>query len=57
MFEGVTLPFTSTDVLTGAMGFLGVVGSLVILGIAVRFTPQILSVVFSALGGRGRRGA
>lgn len=55
MFEGVTLPFTSVEVLTGAMGFLGVIGSLVILGIAVRFTPQILSVVFSALGGRGKK--
>lgn len=54
MFDSVTLPFTSTEVLSNAMGFLGVIASLVLLGIAISLTPRIIAVIKSAIGRGGR---
>lgn len=54
MFSGVSLPFTSTEVLTESMGLIGVISSLIILAIALALTPQIISIIKGAIG-RSRR--
>lgn len=54
MFTGVTLPFTAAELLGGAFDFIALLGPLIILGIAVMFTPRIVSVIKNAIGS-GRR--
>lgn len=53
-FTGVTLPFDAGDLLSSAMGFLGVVGPFVLLGLAIVFVPKIIGVIRNAAGTRGR---
>lgn len=53
-FTGVTLPFDAADLLSSAMGLLGVVGPFVLLGLAIVFTPKIIAVIRNAAGTRGR---
>lgn len=53
-FTGVTLPFTASDVLTSTMGLIGVVASLVILGIVVGFAPRLVSFIKSAITSRSK---
>lgn len=55
MFDGVTLPFSASELLTGTFEFITILGPLIILGIAVMFTPRIVAVIKNAIGsGRGR---
>ncbi|MGG5253532.1 hypothetical protein ACQYAD_08555 [Neobacillus sp. SM06] len=53
-FTGVTLPFSASDLLSSAMGFLGVVGPFVLLGLAIVFVPKIISVIRSAAATKGK---
>jgi hypothetical protein len=52
-FTGVTLPFAAGDLLTSSMGLIGVVGSFILLGLAVMFTPKIISVIRAAAATKG----
>ncbi|MGG0718385.1 hypothetical protein ABE096_12445 [Robertmurraya massiliosenegalensis] len=53
---GITLPFTVNDMVTAGMALLGVVGAFVLLGLAFRFVPKIITVIFSAFrSGSGGR--
>lgn len=47
-FSGITLPFTSNDMLTAGVALLGVVGGIVLLAIAFRVVPMLISLIFSA---------
>lgn len=53
-FSGVSLPFDAGDLLSSAMGLLGVLGPFVLLGLALAFTPKIISVIRSAAATRGK---
>lgn len=53
-FSGVSLPFSASDLLSSAMGLLGVLGPFVLLGLALAFTPKIISVIRSAAATRGK---
>ncbi|MFP3674968.1 hypothetical protein SB724_19215 [Bacillus sp. SIMBA_031] len=52
-FSGVKMPFNGSDVLQSSMSFVGALGSLVLLGLAVFFAPRIFRVIRSAVGGSG----
>ncbi|MGG5253531.1 hypothetical protein ACQYAD_08550 [Neobacillus sp. SM06] len=52
-FSTVSLPFNAADLLSSAMGFLGVVGPFVLLGLAIVFVPKIISVIRSAAATKG----
>lgn len=54
MFEGVTLPFTASELLGGTFDFIKLLGPLIILGIAVMFTPRIIQVIKGAIGRGGK---
>lgn len=54
MFDGLSLPFTAGEVLGGAFEFMKLLGPLIILGIAVYFTPRIIAVVKSAISTGGK---
>ncbi|WP_203557687.1 hypothetical protein [Bacillus sp. B15-48] len=49
-FTGVSLPFSVTDLLTSGSGLLGLVGGFVLLGLAFKFVPRIISVIRSSFG-------
>lgn len=52
---GITLPFSAGDLLTAGVALLGVVGAFVLLGLAFRVVPKLVSLIvnaFSAGGGR-----
>lgn len=53
-FSGVSLPFSAGDLLSSSMGLLGVLGPFVLLGLALLFTPKIISVIRSAAATRGK---
>lgn len=53
-FTGVSLPFDAADLLSSAMGLLGVVGPFVLLGLAIVFTPKIIGVIRNAANTRSR---
>ena len=48
-FTGVKLPFNATDLLTSATGLLGVVGTLVALGIAFPLVMKLIGIIKGAL--------
>lgn len=54
-FTGVTLPFTSTDLLTSAMGLVGLLGTFILLGIVIGFAPRLIAVIKGAVGQGGRK--
>ena len=54
MFDGVTLPFTAAELLGGTFEFITMLSPLIILGIAVMFTPKIINVIKGAMGRGGR---
>jgi len=55
MFEGVTLPFEVSDLLTAAMGLVKLLGPFVLLGLALVFAPRIIRVIRTSIGGSGRQ--
>lgn len=54
MFDSVTLPFQASELLTSAMGFIGLLGPFVLLGIAIALTPRIIAVIRGAVGRGGK---
>lgn len=54
-FEGVTLPFSVTDLVSSGNALLGLVGAFVLLGMAFVFVPKLIGLIrnsFSAARGR-----
>jgi hypothetical protein len=49
-FTGVTLPFSVADLASSGNALLGLVGSFVLLGLAFKFVPKIISVIRNAFG-------
>lgn len=47
-FSGITLPFSAADLLSSAMGLVGVLGAFVLLGLAVTFAPRIIGLINNA---------
>lgn len=47
-FAGVTLPFTPNDLLTAGVALLGVVGGFVLLALAFKVVPKLISLVVGA---------
>lgn len=53
---GITLPFEASDLLTAGVALLGVVGAFVLLGLAFRVVPKLISLIVNAFtAGGGRR--
>lgn len=53
-FSGVTMPFSVNDLLNSTMGLVGLVGSFVLLGVAIAFAPRIVSFIKGAITSRSR---
>lgn len=56
-FAGITLPFTAADLLSAGVALLGVVGAFVLLGLAFKVVPKLVSLIvgaFSRSAGSGR---
>ncbi len=47
-FSGITLPFTAQDLLTAGVGLLGVVGAFVLLALAFKVVPRLISLIMGA---------
>lgn len=57
-FAGITLPFSAGDLLTAGVALLGVVGTFVLLGLAFRVVPKLVSLIVGAFtAGGGKRAA
>lgn len=54
MFEGVTLPFTTGEIVTGAMDLIKVLGPVVAIALALVLAPRLIKIIKGALGGGGR---
>lgn len=55
-FSGITLPFTASDLLTSGVALLGVVGAFVLLGLAFKVVPKLVSLIVGAFrGGAGSK--
>lgn len=53
-FAGVTLPFSVTDLISSGNALLGIVGTFVLLGLAFRFVPKLITLIGQAFkGGSG----
>ena len=55
-FSGISLPFSAADLLTAGVALLGVVGAFVLLGLAFKVVPKLVTLIVGAFtaGGRGR---
>lgn len=53
-FSGVTVPFSVNDLLQSSMGLVGLVGTFVLLGIAIGFAPRIVNFIKGAITGRAK---
>lgn len=47
-FSGITLPFSANDLLTAGVSLLGVVGAFVLLALAFRVVPKLISLIVNA---------
>jgi hypothetical protein len=50
-FSGVSLPFTVSDLLSSGNALLGLVGTFILLGLAFKFVPKIISLIGFAFAG------
>lgn len=50
-FAGITLPFTAQDLLTAGVGLLGVVGAFVLLALAFKVVPKLISLIMGSFRG------
>lgn len=53
--SGISLPFAAGDLLSAGVALLGVVGAFVLLGLAFKVVPKLVSLIvnaFTASGGR-----
>lgn len=54
--SGITMPFTAGDLLSAGVALLGVVAAFVLLGLAFRVVPKLVSLVVNAFtAGGGKR--
>jgi hypothetical protein len=53
-FTGVSLPFNVTDLLTSSMGLLGIVGSFVLLALAIAYVPKLIGVIRASANTKGK---
>lgn len=53
-FAGITLPFSSADLLTAGVGLLGVVGGFVLLALAFKVVPKLISLIVGSFRGSSR---
>lgn len=54
-FSGITLPFGVNDLVSSGSALLGLVGAFVLLGLAFKFVPKLISLIVGAFrGGAGR---
>lgn len=53
-FTGITLPFTANDLLTAGVSLLGVVGAFVLLALAFKVVPKLISLVVGAFRTSGK---
>lgn len=44
-FSAVKLPFQATDLLTSGVSLLGVLGSFILLGLAIAFVPKLIGII------------
>lgn len=49
-FTKITLPFSATDLLSGGVGLLGVVGAFVLLGMAFMVVPKLIRMIRGSFG-------
>lgn len=55
-FSSITLPFSASDLLQAGVALLGVVGAFVLLGLAFRVVPKLISLITGAFRqGAGNR--
>jgi hypothetical protein len=53
-FTGISLPFSVTDLLSSSMGLLGIVGSFVLLGLAIVYVPKLIGVIRASANTKGK---
>lgn len=53
-FGAVKLPFTSADLLTAGVGLLGVVGGFVLLALAFKVVPKLISLIVGSFRGSSK---
>ena len=53
-FAGVTLPFSVADLIASGNGLLGLIGTFVLLGLAFKFAPKVISLIRTAFGSSAR---
>lgn len=53
-FTGISLPFSVNDMVSTSMAVLGIVGTFILLGLALKFAPKWIGLAFKALGFGGK---
>lgn len=46
--SGITLPFTTGDMVSTGMSLIAIVAGFVLLGLAFRFVPKFIAMIFSS---------
>jgi len=54
-FTGIELPFGAGELLSSVFGFVGVLAPFILLGLAIVFTPRIVSVIRNSASSKGGR--
>lgn len=52
---GITLPFSVGDLLSAAFEFIGLFAPFILLGLAIVYTPRIVSLIRGSATARGKR--
>lgn len=47
-FSGISLPFSASDLLTAGVSLLGVVGAFVLLAMAFKVVPKLITLIMNA---------
>lgn len=55
MFTGITLPFTASEMVSGAFELIGLLGPYIIIALAIMLAPRIISIIKGAIGRGGSR--
>lgn len=55
--SGISLPFTVGDMVSAGMALLALVAGFVLLGLAFRFVPKFVSMIFSSFRSGGGKSA
>ena len=54
-FTGVTLPFTTNQMMVAGMSLLAIVAGFVLLNLAFQFVPKFIGMIRSSWSGGGKR--